>query len=146
MAELVTTRKVFLEDVPIERAWELLTTPAQLRRWYAPGGAQVDLQVGGALAFRWAAHGHYRGQVTMVDEPTTYAYRLSQLEDEPVSDATSTDIEFTLEALDGGTVVIVRERGFEQVTMQGVTPKQLAAAGAQAWAAAFHELHRVAGE
>ena len=36
---------------PIERVWEALTEPAELRRWW--GDADLDLVDGGRFALRW---------------------------------------------------------------------------------------------
>jgi len=145
VAPLTVVRKVLLEEVSIERAWELLTDPVQVRKWYAFGGAEIDLVPGGVLTFRWVEHGMYRGAIDVVEAPTRFAYRFSQLEDaDPASD-NATEVELTLEETEAGTLVKVSERGFEQLALHSPTAgKELAVASAEAWLAAFAELHALA--
>lgn len=143
MAELVVTRKVVLET-SVESAWELLTQSKHVKEWYAFGGAKIDARVGAPLTYRWDEHGSYHGIITECDAPTRYAYRWSQLADAHPAPGNETAVTFDLEAVEDGTLVVVRERGFETLDVEGIEPKEIAAACADAWAAGFAELQRIA--
>ena len=134
MAELVVTRKVML-GVPIDRAFELLTQSQHVAKWYAFGGAKIDARAGAPLTYKWDEHGTYHGMITECDAPTRYAHP---------APGNETTVVFELEEVEDGTLVVVRERGFEGLSFDGVTPKELAAAGADAWAAGFAELQVLA--
>lgn len=61
--------------LPIETVWAALTEPARLSDWFAQ--ATVDLTLGGAVTFRWAAHGSVqRGAITTFDPPRALAWTL----------------------------------------------------------------------
>ena len=143
MADLVVVRKVELA-VPVERAWQLVTMPEHVRKWYAFGGAEIDATPRGAITFRWVEHGMYRGIVDEVDEPKRYVYRLAQLEDVAPAPGNSTTVELTFEPSAEGTLLRVAERGFESLALPGASAKDMAIASAEAWAAGFTELRSLA--
>ena len=94
-----------------ERVWHLLTDEESLRRWYAFGGASVELCVGGRLTFRWAEHGLFVARVLEVDAPRRLSFRQAHEPDsEPTPDNCST-VTFTITATESGCRLTVVESG-----------------------------------
>jgi uncharacterized protein YndB with AHSA1/START domain len=46
--------------------WRLITESRNVRRWYAFGGADIDLRPGGAMTLRWDEHGEFSALVERV--------------------------------------------------------------------------------
>jgi uncharacterized protein YndB with AHSA1/START domain len=84
--------------VPPDEVWEALTDPEQLEEWFATE-VELDPRPGGAGVFRWA-DGDERHATVLVAEP---AERLVLDWDE------EGEVEFTLEEVDAGTRLLVRE-------------------------------------
>jgi uncharacterized protein YndB with AHSA1/START domain len=118
---------------PPEQVWPLLTTAEELARWYAFDGAVVEPEVGGAVAFTWAEHGTYRGRVEVVDEPTTFAFRLAARPDEDPDEGASTLVTITVERAGAGSTVIVRHTGFDRLDESLGEPQALAAQEVEGW-------------
>jgi uncharacterized protein YndB with AHSA1/START domain len=98
----------------LERVWELVTSPEHVGRWFADGGAEIDLRPGGVMTLTWQAHGTFYGRVEVVEPPHRFAYRWlwkMNLEAQPVP-GNSTLAEFTLARDGDGTRVTVVESGF----------------------------------
>jgi uncharacterized protein YndB with AHSA1/START domain len=91
------TREMVFPESPDE-VWEALTDPEQLEEWFA---TEVDLdpREGGAGIFRWG-DGEERHATVLVAEPNE---RLVLDWDE------EGEVEFTLEELEAGTRLVVRE-------------------------------------
>ena len=127
---------------PLERVWDLITSPKHVGRWFADAGAEIDLRPGGALTLSWREHGTFHGRVEAVEPPHRFAYRwLSKLDlrDDPTP-ANSTLTEFTLAAEGASTRVAVVESGFDALD---VDPEERAAALAShptGWVAELDEL------
>ena len=97
----------------IDRVWDLLTQPEHIARWYAFDGADIDLQPGGRLVFRWREHGEYRGRIVRVDKPHTLSFRfVGHVPDQDPNLHNSTLVTFTLRERGGSTTVRVDESGF----------------------------------
>ncbi|KUF13176.1 MULTISPECIES: SRPBCC family protein [Streptomyces] len=60
---------------PPGRVWELVTTPEGFARWYAFGGATIDLRPGGTMALRWDEHGVSAARVVDVQEGRLWSFR-----------------------------------------------------------------------
>ncbi len=118
---------------PPEQVWPLLTTAEGLAAWYAFDGAVVEPEVGGALAFTWTEHGTYRGGVEVVDEPTTFAFRLAARPDSDPDEGRSTLVTITVERAGEGSTVIVRHTGFDQLDQTLGDPEAIAAQEVEGW-------------
>ena len=92
----VTREIVF--PVPPDEVWEALTDPEQLEEWFA-NDVELDPREGGAGLFRWD-DGEERRATVVVAEP---GERLVLDWDE------EGEVEFTLEEIDEGTRLHVRE-------------------------------------
>ena len=99
---------VRVEDVyptGIEDLWEACTEPDRLARWIAD--VSGDLEVGGGFTARFTSGWEGSGRVDVCDRP--HRLLITTWEDE-AQDQEST-IEATLEAVDGGTRLVIEERG-----------------------------------
>jgi len=92
----VTREIVF--PVPPDEVWEALTDPEQLEEWFA-NDVELDATEGGEGIFRWN-NGEERHATVVVAEPPE---RLVLDWDE------DGEVEFTLEEIDEGTRLRVRE-------------------------------------
>jgi uncharacterized protein YndB with AHSA1/START domain len=99
---------VRVEDVyatTIEDLWEACTEPDRLARWIAD--VSGELEVGGGFTARFTSGWEGSGRVDVCDRP--HRLLVTTWEDE-AQDQEST-IEATLEAVDGGTRLVIEERG-----------------------------------
>ena len=129
---------------PPERVWQLLTTADGLAAWYAFDGAVVEPRAGGALSFTWAEHGTYRGRVELVEEPTTFAFRLAASPDTEPDEGRNTLVTITVERAGEGSTVIVRHTGFDRLDPPLGDPAALAATEIQGWEGGLNLLADVA--
>ena len=109
---------VRVEDVyatDIEDLWEACTRPERLARWIA--SVSGELETGGGFTARFTSGWEGSGRVDVCERP--HRLRVTTWEDE-AQDQEST-IEATLTAVDGGTRLVVEERGMplEQLAAYG---------------------------
>jgi uncharacterized protein YndB with AHSA1/START domain len=64
-----------LVAAPRDRVWSLVTEGRHFQRWYAFGGATIDLRPGGAMTLRWDEHGEFLAVVDEVVAPERFAFR-----------------------------------------------------------------------
>ena len=98
---------VRLEDVyatDIDDLWDAVTDPERLARWLAH--VEGDLQVGGRFDIRFTSGAEGPGRVVVCEPP----HRLV-LDMAPDDDDDPSAIEATLTAVDGGTRLVVEDRG-----------------------------------
>lgn len=91
------TREIEFPVAPDE-VWEALTDPDQLEEWFA-NDVELDAREGGAGVFRWDDGEEKHARVTVAEPPE----RLVLDWDE------DGEVEFTLEEIDDGTRLHVRE-------------------------------------
>lgn len=125
---------------PPERVWPLLTEGDGLARWYAFDGATVDPRPGGELVMHWAEHGTFRGRVVEVHEPTTFAYRISAIPDAEPEDGAATLVVLTLSSSGAGSVLTVRQSGFERLGPSVGIPADQVATEVEGWEAGLRLL------
>ena len=127
---------------PLERVWDLVTSPEHAGRWFGDAGAEIDLRPGGAWRMTFTGHGTYHGRVVAVSPPHRFAYRwhtVRDLEEEPTP-ANSTLTEFTLLAETDGTRVTVVESGFDALAVDAAERTRLLASHTSGWTAELGEL------
>jgi uncharacterized protein YndB with AHSA1/START domain len=110
-----TVRREIVLPVERDRAWELLTEPAELREWLAD---EVELEPAEGAPVRavWTASGEEReGVVEEVDDRRRLRFRWDD-------DATGipSRVEWTLDDAPGGTRVVVEERPLVPLEVHGV--------------------------
>src|SRR3712207_1654112 len=92
--------KDVLIAAPVERVWELITTPEHVGRWFGDAGAEIELRPGGRLAVRWHDEGEIQGRVEVVEPPHRFAWRWRHSGDAAaqLTAANSTLVDFRLAA------------------------------------------------
>lgn len=103
-----TRGAVRIEDVyatDIDDLWEACTEPERLARWIA--SVSGELSVGGEFTARFTSGWEGSGRVDVCERP--HRLSVTTWEDE-AADQEST-IEATLTAVDGGTRLVIEERG-----------------------------------
>jgi uncharacterized protein YndB with AHSA1/START domain len=102
-----------------ERVWEALTEPAHVGTWFGVGTpAEIDLRPGGLMQIDHGEHGRYSTRIVRVDPPRAFSYRwASAFPDVVATEENSTLVEFSLEPVDGGTVLRVVESGFDALAI-----------------------------
>lgn len=122
-------------DAPVERVWAVMTEARHVARWYAFGGAEIDLSPFGRLVFRWSEHGAFHGQLATIEPPYALSFLFACLApDEPVRLGNSTLVEFTMEPGGRETRARVAECGFARLDAPDRMKTALAASSRQAWA------------
>ena len=139
-------RREVVIDAPIERVWELATTPRHFAAWYASGGAEIDLRPGGAMRMRWDEHGEFQAVVEVVEPPHRFAYRFAREPDQAPRPGNSTRAELTLEAEGGRTRVTVVETGFAQLEIPPAEQGAYAEVEGQGWSAGLASLRAYADD
>jgi len=107
-------REVYVEARP-EVVWAAVTQPETFARWYAFGGADIDLRPGGRLVMRWDEHGEFRGFVEKVEPGRRFAYRYAVDPGVEPAPGNANLVEFTLTPEGEGTRLLVVESGFERL-------------------------------
>ena len=109
----VAHAKVTVDATP-QQAWQVLTDPAQIRRWMVGTEISTDWQVGSPVTWRGEMNGkpyEDKGEVLEADEPrrlsTTHYSPLMGKEDRPENYHTVT---YTLEGDDGGPTTVALEQ------------------------------------
>ena len=98
---------------PPDKVWAALTTGEGLSAWFGEK-ATIDLRPGGAAQMTFGTGLTVDMQVARVEEPRVFAFtwRIPEL---PEDDPRRTYVEFTLEAIGGGTRLQLVETGFAQL-------------------------------
>ena len=109
-------REVYIEARP-ELVWTAVTQPESFVRWYAFGGAEIDLRPGGRLVMRWDEHGEYRGFVEKVEPGRRFAFRYAVDPGVEPAPGNSNLVEFTITPEGEGTRLRVVESGFERLAV-----------------------------
>jgi uncharacterized protein YndB with AHSA1/START domain len=55
--------------------WTLITEPRYFQKWYAFGGASIDLRPGGDITMRWDEHGAFQAVVKAVTPAKLFSFR-----------------------------------------------------------------------
>ena len=136
-------REVYVAARP-EVVWSAVTQGEEFARWYAFGGAEIDLRPGGRLVMRWDEHGEYFGFVEKVEPGRRFAYRYAVQPGVEPAPGNSNLVEFTLTPEGEGTRLGVVESGFDRLELSEEACKEHLAASAQAWDGSLAALSELA--
>ena len=100
-----TIEREILIGAPIERVWEIVTTPEHMGQWFGDAGAERN---GDVINMSWKEHGTAELRIVRSEAPSAFAYRW----DANVPGIGDTLVEFTLSPEGDGTRVRVVESGF----------------------------------
>jgi uncharacterized protein YndB with AHSA1/START domain len=104
-------RRELVVEAPLERVWRAIIEADELVRWFPDKIAEVDPRPGGAIRIEWQDGEFDDGSIVVVEEPSRFAFRWHGAG----FDSPETRVEFTLEAVEGRTRVVVVESGFSRV-------------------------------
>jgi uncharacterized protein YndB with AHSA1/START domain len=122
---------VFIRVAP-RAVYDLFATAAGLDSWFTTG-AEVDARPGGRIAYRWTDWGPEHvtadavGKVHEADPPRRFVFDWDSADERP------TTVAMDFEAVDGGTVMRLRESGFSD----GTRGEQALAHEASGWGEAM---------
>lgn len=139
-------REIRIAAAP-ERVWTVLTDPAQIGEWFGMGRpAEIDLRPGGVFRLDFGANGVFPNRIVAVDPPRRFSYRsASGFPGETPTDNNSTLVEFDLESDEDGTILRLRESGFDAIS---IPPAQAHSASyeshAQGWPYALDRVRDLA--
>jgi uncharacterized protein YndB with AHSA1/START domain len=129
--------RTILIAAPIERVWEIVTTPEHMGRWFGDAGAE---RAGDVIKMRWEEHGEVELRVVRSDAPTDFAYRW----DANVEGIGDTLVEFTLTTEDDRTRVTVVESGWSALRTSPDEQARLRAGNNGGWEHELGDLERYA--
>jgi len=105
-------RREVVVVAPLERVWRAITEADQLVQWFPDKVAEVDLRPGGAIRIQWQDGEFDDGTVEVVEQHSRFVFRWHGAG----FDSPETLVKFTLDAVEGGTRVVVVESGFSKVS------------------------------
>jgi len=109
----VIEREIIIK-APQERVYGAITEPEQLIKWF-PDAVEGEITVGEQPILTFEGHGKARVYIAAAKPFEYFAFRWIPGSSELVDDVTcvaTTLVEFTLEATDDGTKVLMKESGF----------------------------------
>ena len=99
---------------PVERVWEILTTPEHVSAWFCDNNpVTIDLRSGGVMNIDHGTGMSFPTRIDKADPPHYLAYRwASDFPGVLADDTNSTLVEFTLAPEGEGTLLTLSESGF----------------------------------
>jgi uncharacterized protein YndB with AHSA1/START domain len=132
-----TIEREILIAAPIERVWEIVTTPEHMGRWFGDAGAERE---GDVITMRWQEYGTAELRVVRSEAPSVFAYRW----DANVPEYGDTLVEFTLSPEGDGTRVRVVESGWASLRAPDAERDRLREGNTGGWEHEFGDLARYA--
>jgi uncharacterized protein YndB with AHSA1/START domain len=132
-----TIERDILIRAPIERVWEIVTTPEHMGQWFGDAGAS---RTGDVITMAWEKHGEADLEIVREEPPSVFAYRW----DANVKEAGQTLVEFTLTTEDSGTRVRVVESGFASLNATDDVRAELREGNVGGWEHELGDLERYA--
>ena len=129
--------RTILIAAPIERVWDIVTTPEHIGRWFGDAGAERE---GDTIKMRWAEHGEAELRVVREEPPHVFAYRWDA-NDPGIGD---TLVEFTFEPEGSGTRLKVVESGWGDLRTAVERQRELRDGNVGGWTHELGDLERYA--
>lgn len=107
-----TIERELLVQASIDSVWSALTEADQISKWFASGGAGIDLRPAGTMTLDFGEHGRHRATVETVEPVTRFAFRWALVPDAEPVDGNSVTVEFNLENRGDSTHIRLVESGF----------------------------------
>ena len=131
--------RTILIAAPIERVWDIVTTPDHMGRWFGDAGAERD---GDVIKMRWEEYGEAELRVVRSQAATDFGYRW----DANVAGIGDTLVEFTLAAEGDRTRVTVVESGWTQLRTSAEEQSRLREGNEGGWKHELGDLEKYAAE
>ena len=132
-----TIEREIIIAAPIERVWEIVTTPEHMGQWFGDAGASRS---GNVITMAWEQHGEADLEVVREEPPNTFAYRWDA-NDAGVGD---TLVEFTFTPEGDGTRLKVVESGWTKLNTTPEHQKELREGNVGGWKHELGDLERYA--
>jgi uncharacterized protein YndB with AHSA1/START domain len=129
--------RTILIAAPIERVWDIVTTPEHIGRWFGDAGAERQ---GDVIKMRWEKYGEAELRVVRSEAPTDFAYRW----DANVAGIGDTLVEFTLATEGDRTRVTVVESGWTKLRTSAEEQTRLREGNVSGWEHEMADLERYA--
>ena len=129
--------RTILIAAPIERVWDIVTTPEHMGRWFGDAGAEREGEV---IKMRWEQHGEAELRVVRSEPPTDFAYRW----DANLAGIGDTLVEFTFEPEGSGTRLKVVESGWGDLRTAVERQRELRDGNVGGWTHELGDLERYA--
>jgi uncharacterized protein YndB with AHSA1/START domain len=121
------------------RVWSGLTDPALLDSWFGERN-ELELRPGGHMVFEWEEHGRYSAVLEEVEEGSALVFRWASMPDTEPRVGNSTVVRFTLEDHSSGTLLTVRETGWETLDADETEVEQTMRENTAGWRSELEEL------
>jgi uncharacterized protein YndB with AHSA1/START domain len=131
--------RTILIAAPIERVWDIVTTPEHMGRWFGDAGAERD---GDVIKMRWEKYGEVELRVVRDEAPSAFAYRW----DANVAGVGDTLVEFSLATEGDRTRVTVVESGWTQLRTDSTEQARLREGNNSGWASELGDLEQYAAQ
>ena len=131
--------RTILIAAPIERVWDIVTTPEHMGRWFGDAGAERD---GDVIKMRWEQYGEAELRIVRDEAPSAFAYRW----DANVAGIGDTLVEFTLASEGDRTRVTVVESGWTQLRTDATEQTRLREGNERGWTAELGDLEQYAAQ
>lgn len=129
--------RTILIAAPIERVWDIVTTPEHMGQWFGDAGAERD---GDVIRMRWEEYGEAELRIVRDEAPHAFAYRW----DANVAGIGDTLVEFTLAPEGDGTRVRVVESGWTSLRTTEPEQARLREGNIRGWEHELGDLERYA--
>jgi uncharacterized protein YndB with AHSA1/START domain len=106
VSEYARFEKTFSLSVPVERAWQAFTDPADLEVWLTGKVEQADATAGGRVAWVADEYGQLVWDIVSADPPNSLVFRESGIL------PGESEVTVTFEQADTGTRITVTQAGF----------------------------------
>ena len=107
-------RSTTVIDAPIERVWQAITTPAEIKQWFFGVDTEADWRPGGRLVHRGEYQGKPyvdKGEIVEFDPPRRLVHtHWSDVSGKPDTPGNYQHVAWDLAEKDGGTELTVTER------------------------------------
>ena len=138
MAELEVSDSIHIQ-ADRARVWSGLTDPALLDSWFGERN-ELELRPGGHMVFEWEEQGRYSAVLEEVEEGSALAFRWASMPDTEPRVGNSTVVRFTLEDHSSGTLLTVRETGWETLDADENEVEQTMRENTEGWRSELEEL------
>ena len=132
-----TIEREILISAPIERVWEIVTTPEHMGQWFGDAGAERH---GDVINMSWKEHGTAELRIVQEDAPNRFAFRWDA-NDPGIGD---TLVEFTFTPEGSGTRLRVVESGWGELRTSPERQAELRDGNTGGWKHELGDLERYA--
>jgi uncharacterized protein YndB with AHSA1/START domain len=120
VADIMKIEREIVVGAPIDRVWRALTDEREFAVWFQTG-ITGKFAVGAEVGMICEGYPPFKVWIEVMEAPRRFGWRWHPGAVQPPEDVAgepTTQVVFTLEAVEGGTRVRVLETGFDQVSLR----------------------------